>query len=320
MMTSEQLQQAVSIQTKCGRRVIPPAGLEFLDLAKSYLYQVTTSGLSQVSGYRDITGDAPFLCRAISGIQDTATWYRVQWPDGKYLSNSLMNLTPVCWAGSFKRALTREVLCPAGSRILITTNNVIPNNGSLTNVALLFEGVSRYAIEKATGKIWALTADQSRYYANPNMNILAPEMDLDLDGSGVPQGFRQVEYRQTSELLTYEIGGGLQLPVMFSGTIIIPSSSAFDYQLRRLEFELAGPSGSTVTALVQPRDSSGFSLSSDFVPTYLIQNSPLPKYWCIPAGTDMIFDFSVSVANPVAGPVTVQVITVGMKQFRKAAA
>src|ERR1700690_3923508 len=126
-MNSTNLEQAASIQTKGGRRVIPPNGLEFVDLEKKYVYQVSTPALSQVSGYRDITGEAPFICRAISAIQDVRTFYRVQWPDGKYLSNTIMDLTPVCWAGSFRRALTREVVCDAGSRILVTTNTVLPN-------------------------------------------------------------------------------------------------------------------------------------------------------------------------------------------------
>jgi hypothetical protein len=319
-MNSDQLQQAAAIQTKCGRRVIPPAGLEFVDLTKSYLYQVSTAQASQVSGYRDITGVAPFICRAISAIQDAPTWYRVQWPDGKYLSNTLMNLTPVCWAGSFRRALTREVILDAGSRILITTNTVLPSGQNASNVALLFEGVSRYAIDKATGKIRALTSSEARYFNNPNMNILAPEMDLDLNGSGVPVGYRQVDFRRVSQVLSFPVGLGAPNPILFSGSIIIPSSSAYDYQLRRIEFELTGPTGSYVTALVNPRDSSGFSLCSDFVPTNLLQNAPLPHYWCIPAGTDIIFDFNLSVANPAVGNVTVQVNTVGMKQFQRRAA
>jgi len=318
-MTSDQLQQAAAIQNKCGRRVLPPAGLEFVDLAKSYLYQVYTPGSSQISGYRDITGDAPFICRAISAIQDIETFYRVQWPNGRYLSNTIMNLTPVAWAGSFRRPLTREVLCDAGSRVLITTNTIL-GAGAASNVALLFEGVSRYAIDKATGKIRALTSAEARYCNNPNMNILAPEMDLDLHGSGVPAGYRQVEFRRVSQVLTFPVGVGAPNPYPLSGTVIIPSSSAYDYQLRRMEFEIAGPAGSTVTALVNPRDSSGFSLCSDFVPTNLLQNSPLPKFWCIANGTDIIFDFNLSVANPSAGTVTVQVITVGMKQFNRRAA
>ena len=318
-MNSDQLQQAAAIQTKCGRRVIPPDGLEFVDLEKKYLYQVSTPAASQISGYRDIVGDAPFICRAISAVQDAPTWYRVQWPDGKYLSNILMNLTPVAWVGSFRRALSREVVCPEGSRILVTTNTILPTGQNASNVALLFEGVSRYAIDKATGKIRVLTSAEARYYANPNMNILVPEMDLDLDASGVPSGFRQVEFRRVSQLLSFPILLGAPNPNPLSGTVIIPSSSAYDYQLRRLEFELKGPDGSTVTALVNPRDSSGFSLCSDFVPTNLLQNSPLPKYWCIAAGTDMIFDLDISVANPSAGTCTVQVIAVGMKQTRRAA-
>lgn len=309
-MNTDLLQQAGIVLSKCGRRVIPPAGLEFIDLERKFLYQVSTPANQQITGFRDITGDAPFICRAISAIQDALTWYRVQWPDGRFLQNGISNLAPDCWAGSFRRSLTREVICPPDSRIMVTTNTIIPAAGA-SNVALLFEGAIRYARNKATGEMLALTSDQARYFANPNMNILAPEMDLDLTFPEVPSGYRQSEFRMSSPQLVMATPGGQQ-------TISIPSSQAFDYLLRRLEFEVSFSAGVSGELLVLVRDGSGFSLSSDFVPISLLTNALVPHYWCIQAGTALYFDvlFQSTVGN---GTVTVQANTVGMKQYRRAA-
>ena len=310
-MNSALLQQAAKTLSKCGRRVISPDGLEFIDIPHSCpLYQVTTPASQQITGYRDIKGDTPFLCRAISAVQDVLTWYQVKWPDGKFLSNYLMSLTPNAWAGSFRRSLSREVVCPPESRIWVTTNTIIPNLGA-SNVALLFEGVRRYACDKSTGLLYALTADQARYYSNPNMNILAPEMDLDLTFPEVPQGFHQVEFRQSSPL-------ALLASPAAQATVSIPSSTAFDYQLRRLEFEAIFPNGVTGELLVLPRDSSGYSLCSDYVPVSLLQNVLLPHYWCVPSGSAILFDFLLQNGAGV-GNVTVQAIAVGTAQYRRAA-
>lgn len=320
-MNTALLAQAGTILSKCGRRVIPPANLEFVDLEKKFLYQVLTPANAQITGYRDITGDAPFVCRAISAIQDALTWYRVQWPDGRFLQNGLVNLAPDAWASSFRRSLSREVICPPDSRIMVTTDTIIPAAGA-SNVALLFEGCVRYARDRSTGELLALSSQQARYFGNPNMNILAPEMDLDLTfpevpGSSAqyPNGFRQSEFRQSSPALVLSTPGG-------QGTVSIPASNAFDYLLRRVEFEVTfsenqGPVTGQVLVLV--RDGSGFALSTDYVPVSLLTNALLPHYWCIAKGVALFFDF-VFEGTTGTGTVTLQANTVGVKQYPRTAA
>jgi hypothetical protein len=304
------LKQASTILSKCGKRVIPPAGLEFVDVEKKLLYQVSTGANAQITGYRDIPGDAPFICKAISAIQDVTTWYRVQWPDGRFLQNNMANLAPDAWAGSFRRSLTREVICPPESRITIQTNTLIPAAGA-SNVALLFEGAVRYARDKATGQMLALTSQQARYFANPNLNILAPEMDLDLSFPEIPKGYSQQEFRQCSPALVLNTPGG-------EGTVSIPSSEAFDYLIRRILFEVSFSDGVTGQVLVQVRDGNGFSLLTDFAPYNLVNNMLLAHLWCVGRGTAMFFDF-LFIPTGGSGTVTVQANTVGVGQYRRAA-
>jgi hypothetical protein len=101
-------------------------------------------------------------------------------------------------------------------------------------------------------------------------------------------------------------------------TVAIPASQAFDYLLRRLEFEVLFSEGVSGEVLVLVRDGSGFSLFSDFLPVSLITNALLPHYWCVPAGTAIYFDFLFQ--NTTGnGTVTLQANTVGLQQYKRVA-
>jgi len=49
IMNTELLKEAGAVLSKCGRRVIPPSGLEFIDLEKKYRYQVATPANNQIT-------------------------------------------------------------------------------------------------------------------------------------------------------------------------------------------------------------------------------------------------------------------------------
>lgn len=295
------ISQAYQVLSKCGRPV-PPAGLAFVDIPHSFLYQVTTPANSQVTGNRFIDGDTIFLVRSIPFLQDSATSVRIQWPDGKFFSNALEPARLNAWFGSFRRPLTRDsVVCPPGSNIRVSTDTAI--GGAVSNVSVLFEGVYRYGLEGGSMVPLASAADMGRYFVGPNQNIEAPEMDLDMLLSEVPEGRRQLEYRLVSPAITVAAGK--------TATIQIPISNAYDYLFRRLVFDPI-PSG----VLIRPRDGSGYELYSDYAPVDQIANSPYAVNWCLQAGTSLFID----VVNPVGNPDrTWATVVVGVQQKRAGA-
>lgn len=285
--------------TKCGKVVPAPAGSTFVDIPHGFLYQVTTPDQQSVTGNRPIDGDTIFIVRSIPMVMDSLTLGRIQWPGGKFLSNSLMPLSMVLGVGSFRRALTRDtVVCEPGSNIRITTSTIGVTGP--TNVSMLFEGVYRYALEGGQAAAIQSAADLPRYWCNPNGNIFAPEMDLDMVLREVPDGYRWTDYRLVSNPITIAAGASV--------TIQIPISTAYDYLLRRLVFDPL-----PAFLLVRPRDGSGYELFTDYAPVFSISNAPYAQNWCLKAGTSLFIDC----INPVfAGPASFTVTAVGMQQRR----
>lgn len=84
--------------------------------------------------------DYDFIVKAISYTGLTpATLFQVQWPDGRYLSNTTVDLFSFCGTGKRSRGFDAPKLCPAASKIRLTMDNSAV--GSISNVELYFEGV-----------------------------------------------------------------------------------------------------------------------------------------------------------------------------------
>lgn len=303
------LSQCDAQLSKCGRP-LAPAGLSYVDIDFSFLQNVACPANGSVVNTLEITGPTEFRLLSISVVQSSPAFIRVQNPDGRFQQNILEALAPMAWAGSYRKAYPNGVSCQPGQKFRITTD-VTKTTGAASSVALLFEGVYRFAL-RSEQPVGATTAGSlPRYYQSPNGNILAPEWMLDSKFAEIPAGYQQSEFRLVSPLSAVIATPGGQ------ATLTMPLDSRYDYSIRRLTFEVALDPGVTGTLSVIPRDSSGFSLSTDYIPVALMNYMPWAHAWDIPGSLTMFYDFQF-LNTSGAGNVTASVIAIGTRQKRAA--
>lgn len=278
-----------------------------------FLYNVANPANQSVTGTREIYGPTDWQFESISVIQSSPAFLRIQLPNGRYLSNILEDVAPNAWAASFQRPITCPYLVQPGQKFRIITDTT-QTGGGPSNISILFGGSYRFAVKQAAPSKPVpsdIAANWNRYFQTPNGNILAPEMDLDLDFSEIPSGYREGEFR----LSTLPITGSLTAP---GGqmTLQILLDSRYHFSIRRLTFEATFDDGLTGTLSCIPRDSSGYSLSTDYVPTSILQSMPWAHNWEIPGGQSLFFDMQL--ANTTgSGSVTFSANAIGTRRKKK---
>jgi len=106
-------------------------------------YQIQNSG---GAGYLDVPGleqaTPPKYCFLVYAlcalVQNPFTYGRIQWPDGKFLSNVPVDLWSMMQTGRNGRLLERQKFCDRNSVIRIDLGTSQPDN---VNVQFFFEGV-----------------------------------------------------------------------------------------------------------------------------------------------------------------------------------
>lgn len=307
-LDSDLLTQCDVTLSKCGRPQAPP-GLSYVDIPYPLLYNVAVGDEKTVLGTREVSTPAEWRLRAIEVIQSSSAFIRIQDPSGRFLSNYLMDEVPNAWAGSFRKVFTNDLVCQPGQKFRITSDTTQTGAGA-SNIAILFDGVIRFALRSNLGGTGSMASEQKRYFRSPNGNILAPEMALDLSYSEIPVGYEQSEYRvSTLPNVASILTPGGQV------TLGIPLNSRYDWQIRRLTFETAFQAGVTGTVSVIARDTSGFALSTDYVPTDLLHNMPWAHNWVIRGGQTLFFDFDLSLTTG-AGAVSISANAICMRTRR----
>lgn len=308
----ELISQADFVLSKCGGRVLPD-GLVAVDFPGFLVYSALNSGTQITTGLRNNPEDTTFYVRAIQMQQAVAdTKGRIQWPDGRYLSNQLCSLGGSAWFGPLKRVLTKPVPVKPGESITIeTVPSTLVSPGTDTYVAIVFEGVFRYLL-KGDRVLPILTAqDADRYARSPNGNILAPEMDLDTTFDEIPKGQERTQFilqsLSSSATTISSILGG-------TATIEVPVSQSFDFFARRFEFEYNFINDGFGTIYVKARDSSGYAFHSAYVPLNQAQDAPFGKHWCLKAGSSVFFDFELRNPSGFGTLNLVNVSIVGARQ------
>lgn len=312
-MDAQLLTQADYALSKCGRPV-PPDGVRAVDIPHALVYNAVLAAgvLSTVTGYRSVPGETTFMLRAFSIVGSTTDncYIRIQLPDGTFFSNALDSMSLNALVGSYRRSLSKEVACPAGSQITVVLDTSTTGSPSaVLPVAITFEGVYRYLLKN--GKLVPATpAEAARYSRTPNGNILAPEMMLDTYFLEIPDNARRGPYTMVSQAASIGTPGG-------TVTIQIPASSSYDFLIRRFCFEQTFSQGVSGETLVRPRDGSGYSLFSDYAPIAQVHDAPYAKHWCIRAGVALFFDFLFR-NTAGAGNVIFVVNAIGSRQRRRA--
>lgn len=293
----------------CGRPE-SPQGVAIVPIDYGVLYNVANGVNQQVTGTAEFSGPTDGQLESIEIISSAPCYIRIQLPNGRYLSNYLMDVGPNAYSGSFQRAITCPLVVQPGQKFRILTDTTQSGLGA-ANVSVLFNISYIFAV-KGQSKPASQAASLKRYYQSPNGNIMAPELDLDLTFSEVPKGYRSGEFK----LSTFPIQGTLNTPGSQT-TLQILLDQQYDYSIRRLTFEQTFNGGATGVLSCIPRDSSGFSLATDYIPVSMLQNMPWAHTWDIRGGLSLFFDFSFAAdAGSPSGSVTFSANAIAFRRKR----
>lgn len=305
-LDSSLLSQCDQVLSKCGRPQAP-AGQAYIEIDYPILFNGVCPANGSSVATREVNAPAEWRLRDISVIQSSNVFVRIQAPNGRFLSNYLMDAAPNAWAGSYRRAVTSDLVCQPGQKFRITLDSTNTGTGA-ANVAILFGGVIRFAVNSNTPAAGSMADRMPRYWRNPNTNLLAPQLMLDREFQEVPAGMVESEFR----ISTLPITGSILTPGGQT-TLSLPLNSRYSWQIRRLTFEQAFAAGVTGTLSVIPRDSSGFSLTTDYVPVSLLQFMPWAHLWEVAGGETIFLDFRL--ANTTgSGAVTFSANAIGSRR------
>lgn len=305
-MDLQLLTQADLCLSKCGKPV-PPAGVSLLYLPRGIPMQIQLATASNNTMSREVTGDTDFELRAISmSVSSTvACYFQAQLPDGSFLFSSLIDISQVAGFGSARYVFTKPLLCPLGTRFVLTWDTSLPAAGSTQPIMVLFDGADRYMLRngKPVKCPEAYAATLPRIFGEGNENILAPCWQQGFTPEP-PPGYDYEPY--TSVSVPIGQNGNLRVtgqPVFvqtalagpLTATAVIQIDQWNDFLVRRFLFDVQADA--TVTAgtfLCRIRAGSGFSFTDDYLDVQqYIGSSPFPKDWEVKAGDQIFFDLNL---------------------------
>lgn len=299
----ELLQQADEYLSNCGRPLMPP-GTRYVPIPKSFLFQSSHVQNTTETEAREIYGDTVWLLRAISGLApNNQIYFRVQYPNGRYLQNQLTTLgqagggggSCTLGNGSARRLISPSVPCPPGSRLLVTLDDRLGGRPatSTTSVTILFEGCYIYAIKGSGSQAQSSAVEMAqmpRYFQSPNQNLMAPEVAMMLHSSATPAGYIDELFQYQLPQLNFSSAAGVNFSVNATQAFSLPS--AYEHHILRLLFQETVSGGTGVFA-ARVRESKGYSFTNDYVETFLFNGGRYACDWKVQEGTQLYFDFSI---------------------------
>jgi hypothetical protein len=295
------LTQANAILSKCGRKQYFQ-GQSAVPIKRDFLIQ-TAFSVAPVTPtntiVKEITGDAPWVLRAISSTSQvtTALNLQIKLPNGKFLLSNLQDVLQFAGYGSYKYLVTKEVLCQPGSQIQLTIQDT--NLALAQSFAILFEGAYLYFLKGFSPALGGSSGDASRILGNPNQNILAPCWAQGY-GPSTPEGCEDKEYIYTAYPLPSQPSIQQQAIVALSipnTTMSVQIDNGSDFILRRMLFDVqADATVTTVGAFqIRARTGNGYELSNDYFDmAQYVGSSQWAKDWTIAAGDQVFFDVSLT--------------------------
>lgn len=327
-MDLELLRQADYCLSKCGKPV-PPPGLSALYLPRGIPIQVTQATASQTSYTREVTGDTDFELRAISmSVSSTvACYFQAQLPDGNFLLSALIDISQIAGYGSARYVFTNPLVCPPGTRFILTFDTTLPAAGSIQPVMVLMEGADRYLLRngKPTRCPEAFASQLPRIFGDGNENLLAPSWQQGFTPDP-PRGFQYEPCTKVSvpvgQAGNVRVVGqfpwnSITLGSTLTATAVIQVDQEFDLMVRRFLFDIQADAGVTAGAILcRIRAGSGYAFTDDYfdVQTY-IGSSPFAKDWEVTAGDQIFFDLSL-VDGAGAGNMYFRAFADGVKRRR----
>lgn len=327
-MDIEILRQADRCLSKCGRPV-PPPGLSVLYIPRGIPLQVTLGTASQQTFAREVTGDTDFELRAISmAVSSTvALYFQAQLPDGSFLLSSLIDISQIAGFGSTRYVFTRPLLCPVGTRFMVTYDTTLPAAASTQPAMVLFEGADRYILRNGAPVkcpvAWA--GRQPRIQGEGNENILAPAWQQGFTPAA-PEGYQFSPYTMVSVPVgqsgNVRVTGqppfvSIPLAGPLTATAQIQVDQENDLMVRRFLFDVQADN--TVTAgvvVARIRSGAGYSFCDDYLDVQqYIGSAPFAKDWEVKAGDQIFLDLNL-VDGAGSGNVYFRAFAEGVRRLR----
>ena len=310
--------EADVILSDCGR-FVPPVG-SVVYIPHAFLLQAVLDVDANTVFYKEVTGDTTWVWRSISTAlsgNPPLVYAQVLKPDGRFLFNGLMDLTPVAGFGSNRFLLTRELEVPPGSKIQLTLADHYPVVVAAAQpVSFLAEGAYAYYLKngRRSGSVEQEASQMERITGTPNQNLLAPCW-MSGNGPHTPPGFEDEQF-------IYGNGVSNVASVTFGGNVAAKCSiqidNSEDFIVRRFLFDvtLAYPLGGTFTGRI--RNGSGFAFTDDYIdlPRYL-GGSCWAKGWHLKHGDQILFDL-VAVDGNTGNTISIECFAEGVKRRRVA--
>jgi hypothetical protein len=310
----QHIRQADQVLSACGRYV-PPVG-SVVYIPKAFLLQAVLPTTGNQTFYKEITGDTTWCWRsistALSGVPPSISAL-IMLPDGKVLSNVLMDLTVIAGFGSNRYLLNPEIECPPGSKLQLSMDDNFLQASAVQPVSLLMGGAYAYFLKD--GRISQcpekLASDLPRVFGGPNQNIMAPCW-MKGEGPSTPAGFHDEPFIYgdgVTNVATITVGGQL------AANVSIQIANENDFHVRRFLFDIKW--GASVTAgsfLCRIRAGSGYSFTDDYVlVSKYLGSSPFAKGWDVKRGDQIEFDL-VLVDGAGSGTVTIECFADGCRR------
>lgn len=328
-MDLELLRQADWCLSKCGKPQVP-AGLTALYLPRGIPVQVTIAGNTEQTFSRELAGETDFELRAISmSVTSTVSCYfQAQLPDGSFLLNQDIDISQIAGYGSARYLFTKPLLCPPGTRFILTFDTTIPAANTTQPIMVNLEGCDRYLLRGGQPARCpeAFAASLPRILGEGNENILAPCWQQGYTPEP-PPGFDYEPFTYRSQPAgqagTVRVTGmaphtTIALAGPLSATAVIQIDQSNDFLVRRILCDVQADN--TVTAgviLARVRAGSGYSFTDDYldIQQYL-GSAPIAKDWLVKAGDQIFFDLNL-VDNTGTGNMYVKFYAEGVRRIRK---
>lgn len=325
-MKLEYLKQADAVLSKCGRPQLP-GGVSAVPIPKAFLLAMVLQPGGAVTFTKEITGGVPWVLRAISSDQASASLVgircQIQLPNGRFLfGGNGVDVGQFAWIGSWKWLQDPELRCEPGSKIQVTlTDTTSGGLSAATAVNFLFEGAYLYFVKGgAPPAVYPRASSLPRYQAILNENILAPAWWSN-EGLETPAGF-------VDEYFVYSTPDPVDQPAqttwtVTAGTIATPPDPlpleiqidpGFDMFVRRVLVDLQVTSTASGIVRGKLRTGAGYVLNDNFIDLarYLC-GAEFAGLWKVKASDSVFIDPYLSDVTGT-GTVTFQVFLEGYRR------
>lgn len=331
-MNLEYLRQAEATLNKCGHPVLP-GGVSAVPLPRGFVMPMVLQPGGAVAFSKEITGPGPWVLRAISSDQASASLVgircQIQLPNGRFLfGGNGVDIGQFCWIGSWRWLQDPELRCEPGSKIQVTlTDTTSGGLATATAVNLCFEGASLFFMKggQAITGFQGLTSSLPRYQGIVNENILAPCWRSN-EGLLTPPGFVDEYFVYSTPdpvdqplVTTWTIAGGLVTVSPNPAPFEIQIDPGYDFFVRRMLFDvqLAGAQAAPgAIVLAKLRTGAGYVINDNYIDVarYLC-GSEYAGNWKVKGGDSVFIDAALADVSG-AGTVTFQVFLEGYRRRR----